>query len=57
MSKPTKEYLLSKADLCQNLAIKQVEEGDLGLALANLLRAQNALEIIKLEEDGKWTRK
>jgi len=57
MSEPTKEYLLAKAELCGDLAIKQAGEGDIGSALANLLRAQNALAIVKMEEDGKWTRK
>ena len=57
MSEPTKEYYLAKADLCANLAIKQAEEGDIGSALANLLRMQNVFEILKLEEDGKWTQK
>ena len=57
MSKPTKEYYLAKAKLCADVAINQAEKGDLGLALGNLLRMQNALEIIKLEEEGKWERK
>lgn len=57
MSEPTKEYLLAKARLCGDVAIRQAEEGDIGAALGNLLRMQNAMEIIKLEEDGKWKRK
>ena len=57
MSKPTKEYLLAKAELCEKVAYQQAERGDFGLALGNLLRMQNALEIIRLEEDGKWTQK
>lgn len=57
MSEPTKEYYLAKAELCEKVAIQQAERGDLGLALGNLLRAQNALAIVQLEEDGKWTQK
>lgn len=57
MSEPTKEYLLAKAKLCGEVAVNQAEKGDLGLALGNLLRMQNALEIVKLnEESGLWTR-
>ena len=53
-----KEYLLAKAKLCGDLAIKQAEEGDIGSALANLLRMNNAMEIIGLKEESKvWTRK
>lgn len=57
MSEPTKEYYQEKAKLCEKVAYQQAERGDLGLALGNLLRMQNALEILRLEEDGKWTRK
>lgn len=53
MSKPTKEYLQAKADLCEKVAIKQAERGDIGSALANFLRMQNALEIIRLEGDNE----
>ena len=53
MGKPTKEYYLAKADLCANLAIKQAEEGEIGLALANLLRMENVFQALRAEEEGK----
>lgn len=57
MSEPTKEYYLAKARLCADLAVKQAEEGDIGSALANLLRMNNAMEILQIEkESGLWTR-
>jgi hypothetical protein len=43
MSKPTKEYYEAKADLCQNLAIKQILEGNTGEGAKNLIRMVNAL--------------
>ena len=46
MSKPTKEYLQAKADLCRNLAIKQMVEGENKEAGANLLRMVHALNEI-----------
>ena len=54
MSKPTKEYLQAKADLCRNLAIKQMVEGESKEAGANLIRMVNALteiELINYKED------
>ena len=43
MSKPTKEYYEAKADLCQNLAIKQILDGNTGEGAKNLIRMVNAL--------------
>ena len=48
MSKPTKEYYQAKADLCRDLAIKQMVEGDAKEAGANLLRMVNALNEINI---------
>lgn len=56
MSEPTNEYLIEKAKVCGKVAVDHALRGDKGLALANLLRMQNAMEILKLEEDGKWKR-
>ena len=53
MSEPTKEYYLEKAKLCGEVGLRQAERGDLGLALGNFLRMQNALQIIQQEEEGK----
>jgi N-acetyl-gamma-glutamylphosphate reductase len=43
-----KEYLQAKADLCRDLAIKQMVEGDSGEAGKNLIRMVNALNQIEL---------
>jgi hypothetical protein len=48
MSKPTKEYYQAKADLCRDLAIKQMVEGDAKEAGANLIRMVNALNELNL---------
>jgi hypothetical protein len=48
-----KEYYQAKADLCRDLAIKQMVEGDSKEAGANLIRMVNALneiEILKYKE-------
>ena len=51
-----KEYYQAKADLCRNLAIKQMVEGEAKEAGANLIRMVNALNQINLinykEEKG-----
>jgi hypothetical protein len=51
-----KEYYQAKADLCRNLAIKQMVEGEAKEAGANLVRMVNALNQINLinykEEKG-----
>ena len=43
-----KEYYQAKADLCRNLAIKQMVEGESCEAGKNLLRMVNALNQINL---------
>ena len=48
MSKPTKEYYQAKADLCRDLAIKQMVEGNSGEAGKNLIRMENALNELNL---------
>ena len=56
-----KEYYQAKADLCKNLAIKQMVEGDSGEAGKNLIRMVNALNELNLinykEEKGNETNK
>lgn len=55
MGKATEEYYQAKADLCRNLAIKQMVEGEHKEAGANLLRMVNALNEINLirHKEGK----
>jgi hypothetical protein len=48
MSKPTKEYYQAKANLCQDLAIRQMTEGESAEAAKNLFRMVNALNEINL---------
>lgn len=48
MSKPTKEYYQAKADLCRDLAIKQMVEGDSKQAGDNLMRMVRALTELEL---------
>ena len=48
MSKPTKEFYQAKADLCRDLAIKQMVDGNAKEAGANLMRMVNALNEINL---------
>lgn len=43
-----KEYLQAKANLCRDLAIKQMVEGNSGEAGKNLIRMVNALNQIEL---------
>ncbi len=43
-----KEYYQAKANLCRDLAIKQMTEGDSKEAGANLIRMVNALNEINL---------
>jgi N-acetyl-gamma-glutamylphosphate reductase len=51
-----KEYYQAKADLCRDLAIKQMVDGDSGEAGKNLIRMVNALNELNLinykEEKG-----
>ncbi len=54
MSKPTKEYYQAKADLCRNLAIKQMVEGEhkeAGDNLMRMVRALTELEMINYKEE------
>lgn len=50
-----KEYLQAKANLCRDLAIKQMVEGDSGEAGKNLMRMVNALNELNLinHREGK----
>ena len=48
MSKPTKEYYEAKADLCKNLAVDQMTNGNNGEAVKNLFRMVNSLNEINL---------
>ena len=55
MSEPTKEYLLAKATLCRDLAIKQIAAGEGEKAAENLMRMVKALgEVgIIIEREGE----
>ena len=49
-----KEYYQAKADLCRDLAVKQMVEGDSKRAGENLIRMVNSLnqiELIKYREE------
>ena len=48
MTKPTKEYYEAKANLCRDLFVKQVADGDTKEAGANLIRMVNALNELNL---------
>jgi N-acetyl-gamma-glutamylphosphate reductase len=55
-----KEYYRAKADLCRDLAIKQMVDGNSGEAGKNLIRMVNALnqiELIKYKEEKNETDK
>ena len=48
----TEEYLQAKADLCEKLAAKDIQEGEIARAIKNLERANSALaRIFNLEEE------
>ena len=55
MSEPTTEYLLAKATLCRDLAIKQMSEGEGEQATRNLMRMVKALSEVGIinEREGK----
>ena len=57
MSEPTKEYLIAKATLCRDLAIKQMSEGEGEQATRNLMRMVKALGEVGIinerEEENK----
>jgi len=51
MSEPTVDYLIAKAELCNNLAEENKKQGEIELAIKNLKRANSALSrIFNLEE-------
>lgn len=55
-----KEYLQAKAELCRDLAIKQMVDGNSGEAGKNLIRMVNALnqiELIRYKEEKNETDK
>lgn len=55
MFEPTKEYWQSKADLCKETALKQLEEADSREAMKNLERMVYALSRVGItnEREGK----
>ena len=55
MSKPTKEYLLAKANMCRDLAVKQIVAGEGEQAARNLMRMVKALGEVGIinEREGK----
>jgi len=55
MSEPTKEYLIAKATLCRDLAVKQMNEGEGEEASRNLMRMVKALGEVGIinEREGK----
>ena len=55
MSEPTTEYLLAKATLCRDLAIKQMSEGEGEQSTRNLMRMVKALGEVGIinEREGK----
>ena len=48
MTEPTKEYWQAKADLCKDLAIEQLTNGDEREGVENLKRMIRALEEINM---------
>ena len=54
MSKPTKEYWEAKANLCRDLALKQIQEEETEReAGMNLLRMTYALSMVDTYTEGK----
>ena len=54
MSEPTREYLLSKAELCANTAIRQLMANELAEAIKNIERANSALyRVLNIEQEGE----
>ena len=47
------EYLKAKADLCESLAAKDLQEGEIARAIKNLERANSALYRIFNMEEGE----
>jgi hypothetical protein len=48
MSKPTVEYLLTKANMCRNLALTQINAGEGEKAAKNLMRMVKALGEVEI---------
>ena len=48
-----KEYLQAKADLCETLAAKDIQEGEIARAIKNLERANSALYRLGLVREGE----
>ncbi len=55
VSEPTKEYLIAKATLCRDLAVKQIVAGEGEQAARNLMRMVKALGEVGIinEREGK----
>ena len=55
MSTPNKEYLIAKATLCRDLAVKQIIAGEGEQASRNLMRMVKALGEVGIinEREGK----
>jgi hypothetical protein len=56
MSKPTVEYLSAKAELCSNLAVEQINNGNEVEGVKNLkrmIRALNEIHLLDIEEGGR----
>lgn len=49
----TEEYLQAKADLCEKIAAKDIQEGEIARAIKNLERANSALYRLGLVREGE----
>lgn len=49
----TEEYLQAKASLCESLAAKDLQEGEIASAIKNLERANSALYRLGLVREGE----
>jgi hypothetical protein len=49
----TEEYLQAKASLCESLAAKDLQEGEIARAIKNLERANSALYRLGLVMEGE----
>ena len=49
----TGEYLQAKASLCESLAAKDLQEGEIARAIKNLERANSALYRLGLVREGE----
>ena len=57
MSAPNKEYLMAKATLCRDLAVKQMSEGEGEQAARNLMRMVKALGEVGIINEREKTMK